>query len=72
MAQGAGSKSLAQAILIWATCVSRPLSLSELEEALYIDLDSRIIRREESILALCGCFVSIDKLGKVVLVHQTA
>lgn len=72
MAQGAGSKRLAQAILMWATCASRPLSLRELEEALFVDLDSRITRLEESILALCGCFVSVDKLGKVVLIHQTA
>lgn len=72
MTHATGGRKLAKAILTWTTCATRPLTLKELEGALKIDVKDTFPKLEESILALCGHLVTVDKFGKVQLVHGTA
>jgi hypothetical protein len=72
MALAARGKALAKAILAWTTCATRPLTLKELECALEIDLHDRFPRLADAIRTLCGQLVTVDKYGKVQIVHETA
>lgn len=72
MTHATGGRKLAKAILTWTTCATRPLTTKELEGALKIDVRDNFPKLEESILALCGHLVNVDKFGKVQLVHGTA
>ena len=72
MMQATGGKKLAKAILTWTTCAIRPLTMKELDGALRLDVNDNFPRLEETILALCGHLVTVDKLGKVQMVHGTA
>jgi WD40 repeat protein len=72
MSQAARGKGLAKAILTWATCATRPLTTKELDGALKIDVHDNFPKLEESIVALCGQLVTVDKFSKVQMVHQTA
>ncbi|KAI9682126.1 MAG: hypothetical protein M1817_000180 [Caeruleum heppii] len=72
MSHGVRGKSLAKAILIWASTAIRPLNTEELNGALKIDLKDDFPRLEESIVALCGQLVIIDRAGRVQMVHGTA
>ncbi|CAG8902274.1 unnamed protein product [Penicillium egyptiacum] len=72
MSQAARGKELAKTILIWAACAVRPLTISELDGALSLDIHDSFPRLEESIAALCGQLVVVDKYGKVKMVHETA
>ena len=72
MSQTPGGKKLAKAILTWTTCATRPLTTKELQCALVLDVKDTFPKLEESIQALCGHFVTVDKFGKVQMVHETA
>ncbi|KAH7309620.1 hypothetical protein B0I35DRAFT_84523 [Stachybotrys elegans] len=72
MSESRRGKLLAHAILIWACCSVRPMSTEELNGALELDIEDSFPRLEESISALCGQLVFVDKLGKVHMVHETA
>ena len=72
MTQATGGKKLAKAILTWATCATRPLTTKELDGALKLDVKDNFPQLKESIMALCGQFVNVDKFGKVQMVHGTA
>ncbi|KAK3344227.1 WD40-repeat-containing domain protein [Lasiosphaeria hispida] len=72
MSQLARGKKLAKAILMWAVCAVRPMTTSELNGALTLDIQDTFPRLEESIAALCGHLVFVDKFGKVQMVHETA
>ncbi|PYH64510.1 NACHT and WD domain protein [Aspergillus vadensis CBS 113365] len=72
MSQASQGKTLSKAVLIWTTCAARPLKITELEVALGLDVNDHFPRLEESVLSLCGQFVTIDKLGKVQMAHETA
>jgi WD40 repeat protein len=72
MSQATRGKKLAKAILTWATCATRPLTMKELEGALKLDVKDNFLKLEESIAALCGQLVTVDKFGKVQMVHETA
>lgn len=72
MSYATRGKLLAKAVLIWTTCATRPLAINELEGALEFDIQDRFPKLKESILALCGQLVTVDKLGKVQMVHETA
>lgn len=72
MSQAARGKKLAKAILTWTASAMRPLTTQELEGALKLDIKDNILNLEESILTLCGQLVTIDKFGKVQMVHETA
>jgi WD40 repeat protein len=72
MAQATRGKKLAKAILTWTTCAIRPLTTKELEGALKLDLKDNFLQLGENIVALCGQLVTVDKFGKVQMVHETA
>lgn len=72
MTYATGRRKLAKAILTWATCATRPLSMKELDGALKLDVKDKFPKLKESILALCGHLVTVDKFGKVQMVHGTA
>ncbi|GLB07084.1 hypothetical protein AtubIFM57258_002406 [Aspergillus tubingensis] len=72
MSQASQGKTLSKAVLTWTTCATRPLKITELEVALRLDVNDHFPRLEESVLSLCGQFVTIDKLGKVQMSHETA
>ena len=72
MAQAPGGKKLAKAILTWTTCATRPLTTKELEGALRLDIKDNFPRLEDCIQTLCGHLVTVDKFGKVQMVHGTA
>ncbi|KAL9611229.1 MAG: hypothetical protein Q9167_004112 [Letrouitia subvulpina] len=65
-------RKLAKAVLIWATCAIRPLTTRELDWPLNFNVGDNFPKLEESILALCGHLVTIDKFGKLQMVHETA
>lgn len=71
MARASRGKTLAKAILIWATCSVRPLTVGQLGEALELDLGDSFPNLAESISALCGQLVYVDKFEKVQVVHET-
>ena len=72
MTHATGGRKLAKAILTWTTCATRPLTTKELDGALKLDVKDNFPKLEESILALCGHLVTVDKFGKVQMVHGTA
>lgn len=72
MSRATHEKILAKAILTWTTCATRPLTTKELEGALKLDVKDNFPNLRESILALCGQLVTVGKLGKVQMVHETA
>ncbi|KAK4126948.1 WD40 repeat-like protein [Parathielavia appendiculata] len=72
MALATRGKPLAKAILIWTTCAMRPLELRELQWALETELMDKFPKLGESIRMLCGQFVTVDKNGRVHMVHETA
>ncbi|KAJ9483956.1 hypothetical protein VN97_g9443 [Penicillium thymicola] len=72
MSQAPRGKELTKTILMWAACAVRPLTISELDGALSLDARDSFPRLEESIAALCGQLVVVDKHGRVNMVHETA
>ncbi|KAI1125662.1 NACHT and WD domain protein [Nemania abortiva] len=66
-------KHLIRAILIWVVCASRPLTISELAEALRIDIKVHLASPMSAIEGLCGQLVLVDKQTALVqIVHNTA
>lgn len=61
---------MAKRILTWVTCSWRPLAIAELQTALEPEF-SGFVRLEETIIQICGNFVSVDN-DKVSLIHTTA
>lgn len=72
MSQNTRGRGLTSAILVWVTCAMRPLSLMELNGALKLDMNETSLDLEKTILALCGQLVTVDKFGRVQMVHETA
>ena len=71
MSRAKFGKELAKAILTWASCAFRPLSVDEIHFAIEKDLEDAIDDIEKSI-GTCSNLVFIDKAKKVQLVHLTA
>ncbi|KAK4201517.1 hypothetical protein QBC40DRAFT_223212 [Triangularia verruculosa] len=65
----ANNRQLAHAVLEWATCAIRPLSVGELSDALGNDISLDL---HHTIEDLCGGFVILDLNGNVSLIHDTA
>ncbi|KAL8911682.1 MAG: hypothetical protein Q9172_007630 [Xanthocarpia lactea] len=63
-------RAMAERILTWMACAWRPLSISELEVALQPDFTG-FIRLEETILDICGHFISVHS-SRVSIIHTTA
>jgi WD40 repeat protein len=72
MSKATRGKQLAKAILVWVVCAVRPMTISELNGALSLDIEDTFPNLEESIDALCGQLVVVDKFGRVQMVHETA
>lgn len=72
MAQAKRGKKITKAILTWVTCATRPLTIKELSGALKIDVNDTFHKLEEMIMASCGQLVTVDRFGKVHMVHETA
>ncbi|RFU34960.1 hypothetical protein B7463_g1349, partial [Scytalidium lignicola] len=66
------ANGLTEAILIWATCAMRPITMNELQVALKIEMKDNFFRLEETIQDLCGQLVTVDKFGKMQMIHETA
>ena len=62
---------LAKAILQWATCASRLLTVEELSQALRPEF-SELLDPRRTIQDVCGQFTIINDAGQVTVVHQTA
>lgn len=63
---------LAKAILTWTVCASRPLTLSEMQCALKLDIDETVHNLDRLISSICGQLVFIDQRSRIQMVHQTA
>jgi ankyrin repeat protein len=69
---------LAKDVLSWIVHAQRPLSITELQEALAVEVgeskfDPSNITEDDDIISVCAGLVTIDKESKVVrLVHHTA
>lgn len=72
MSQATRGKELAKIILVWAACAVRPMTIGELDGALTLDIHDSFPSLEESITALCGQLVIVDKHRRVKMVHETA
>ena len=66
------SKRLAESILTWTVCAARPLTTSELGQALEIDIHDKLHNIVASIESRCGQLVYIDSQSRVQMIHQTA
>jgi ankyrin repeat protein len=75
--QLANEEELAKQALSWITCAKRPLTTSELEHALAVEigesqLDIENICRVEDIVSICAGLVTIDEESGIIrLVHYT-
>ncbi|TVY71558.1 Vegetative incompatibility protein HET-E-1 [Lachnellula suecica] len=72
MSQAGRGKKLANAILTWVACARKPLNTDELDGALKLDIKDEFLNLEKSIVALCGQLVTVDRFGKVQMIHETA
>ncbi|KAH7322926.1 WD40-repeat-containing domain protein [Stachybotrys elegans] len=72
MSVAAYGKRLAKAIITWTICATRPLTVTELEEALTLDLQDSIDSLETSIRSSCGHLIYVNKQSVVQMVHLTA
>jgi len=68
----APSIALAAAILTWSACATRPLSVSELQSALNLDLGSTLHEPRQAIPSLCSQLVYVDRHDRVLMIHLTA
>jgi hypothetical protein len=66
-------------ILQWITAANRPLTVTELDFALGIQVDSKLspkhrslMRGETDVLDACGSFIEITKAGQIRFVHASA
>ena len=66
------TKELTKAILTWTMCATRPLSLTELQYALKLDIGDNIEELAKAVASLCCQLVYVDKHSRVQMVHQTA
>ncbi|RKK89759.1 hypothetical protein BFJ68_g16634 [Fusarium oxysporum] len=66
------NRDLIRAILTWIICSVRPMTVSELRDALKLDLEADIPELEMAIASLCAQLVHVDKTGRVMIVHLTA
>lgn len=72
MVEGGRGTKLARTILTWVVCASRPLSLSEIQSAIRLDVNETVQNLSKSIPSICGQLVFVDGQSRVQMVHQTA
>ncbi|KAI1111484.1 hypothetical protein F5Y14DRAFT_309265 [Nemania sp. NC0429] len=71
MAANTREIKLTKAILTWAVCGARSLSVHELQASLKLDMTTSIISVERSVEGLCGQLLRVDKTGTVHVIHTT-
>jgi hypothetical protein len=75
--QLAGEKKLAKQVLSWITCAKRPLTTSEVEHALAVELgelqfDEENLSPIEDMVSVCAGLVTVDEESTIIrLVHYT-
>ncbi|KAF2183470.1 ankyrin [Zopfia rhizophila CBS 207.26] len=75
--QKPGLKELAKQVLSWIICAKRPLTTSELQHALAVEvgepeLDEENLPQIEDMVSVCAGLVTVDKESKIIrLVHYT-
>ena len=75
--QREGFRQLAQRVLAWITCATRPLSAVELQHALAVEPEERSLDRDNipelgQLASVCSGLVTIDKESNIVrLIHYT-
>lgn len=66
-------KHITKAVLVWAVASARKLTISELSQALELDINTVLPSARTAVEGLCGQLVSVDKdSGLVDLIHPTA
>ena len=64
---------LTKAILVWTVCAVKPLTIEELESALFWDISQKMLDLTRTIEKECGDLITVDQSqSKVHLVHKTA
>lgn len=71
MSQEPYGKRLVKAILRWAACSSRPITTLQLNKALELDLDDKVLDVEKAVATHCGHLVYFDEQSRLRLVHST-
>ncbi|KAI0132592.1 NACHT and WD domain protein [Xylariales sp. AK1849] len=64
-------KHVAKAVLVWVVASSRNLLISELSNALSLDINTVLPSAKSAVEGLCGQLVLVDDAGLVGLVHPT-
>jgi hypothetical protein len=70
-------KKLAKQVLLWITCTKRPLTTSELQHALAVEigesqLDEENLPNVEEIMSVCAGLITVDIESSIIrLVHYT-
>lgn len=72
MSKVSRAAKLAKAILTWTVCASRPLTLSEMQCALKLDINETVHSLDKSITSICGQLVFVDQRSRIQMIHQTA
>lgn len=67
-----GNKDLVQAILTWTMCAIRPLTVTELQEALRLDIGESVYRLRQAITGMCSQLLCVDTKDRLQPVHETA
>ncbi|KAK3941413.1 hypothetical protein QBC46DRAFT_258764 [Diplogelasinospora grovesii] len=66
-------KHIAKAVLMWTVASARKMTISELSQALKLDINTVLPSAKSAVEGLCGQLVSVDKDSNLVdLVHPTA
>ncbi|RAH53419.1 ankyrin [Aspergillus piperis CBS 112811] len=74
----AGEKELAIRIIAWITCAGRPLTITELQYGLAVDIKENVFDTEnlpdvQDMEAVCAGLVTVDEKSHIIrLVHHTA
>ncbi|UKZ83618.1 hypothetical protein TrVFT333_011427 [Trichoderma virens FT-333] len=75
--QVAGQEELAKQVLLWITCARRPLTTTELQHALAVEVgesefDEENLPQTEDMVSVCAGLVTVDEESKIIrLVHYT-
>lgn len=72
MSRVSRAAKLAKTILTWTVCAARPLTLSEIQCAIKLDINETVNNLERSITSICGHLVFVDQQSRVQMIHQTA
>ena len=63
---------LTQCLFFWILLTRHPLTLSEMQHAIKLDLNQTIHNLGKSLPAICGQFMSVDQSNCIRSIHQTA